>query len=86
MKKTILTAAIATLVAAGTAAAHPTDVAYETRGECERAYAEANKLDRERLVALGIFETNGAAQRTFRELFACEYDEDDDLWYIVFIG
>ena len=83
MKKTVLATALAALAIAGTAAAHPTDIPYETRGECERAYAEFNKLDRERLVALGIFETRGAAQRTFRDLFACEYDEDEDLWYIV---
>ena len=84
--KTLALAAIATFAFAGAAAAHPTDIPYETRGECQAAYAEASKFDRERLVELGIFDTNGQAQRTFRDIFACEYDEEEDLWYIVLLG
>ena len=70
------------LCAAG-AIAHPTDEAYASRGECESAYAKASKLDRERLVEVGIFPTPGAAQRTFRDRFVCEYDEDAEAWFIV---
>jgi hypothetical protein len=66
------------------ASAHPTDVPYQTRGQCEAAFAESSKLDRERLVkVLGVFDTYGAAQRTFRDRFACEYDEEEGVWYIV---
>ena len=85
-KKLVLSAAVASLAWAGMAAAHPTDIGYETRGECQAAYAESSKLDRERLVELGVFETKGQAQRTFRDIFRCEYDEEDELWYIVFLG
>lgn len=74
---------VAAAAMAAAVVAHPTDTPYETRGECEAAYAESSKDDRERLVALGIFETRGAAQRTFRDRFRCEYDEDAGAWFIV---
>lgn len=86
MNKLSLAFAPVALALSAHVAAHPTDERYETRGECEAAYAEASKFDRERLVQLGIFDTQGAAQRTFNELFACEYDEADEAWYIVFLG
>ena len=84
MNKLILMMGMMSVPLAGYAAAHPTDIAYETRGECEAAYAESSKLDRERLVAAGVFPSPGAAQRTFNEIFACEYDEIEDVWYIRF--
>ena len=84
MTKLYLLLAPVALGLASFAAAHPTDIAYDTRGECEAAYAEASKFDRERLVQLGVFESRGAAQRTFNELFACEYDETEEAWFIVF--
>jgi hypothetical protein len=80
-------AAIAALGIAGAAVAHPINVPFETRGECEVAFAKSSKLDRERLVDdLGVFETYGKAQRTFKDIFACEYDENQQAWYIVFTG
>ena len=27
----------------------------------------------------------GEAQRTFRDLFKCEYDENEDAWYVVVV-
>lgn len=65
------------------AVAHPTNVAYPSRGVCERAAAESAKQDRERLVDNGIFPTIGAAQSTFHEDWRCEYDEYEDAWFIV---
>jgi len=85
MKKTLLAVLLVSALG-GAATAHPTDVPYETRGECERAYAESSKLDRERLLALGLVDSKGAAQKTFNETFRCEYDADEDAWYIVFLG
>ena len=56
----------APLIVGSAAIAHPTNVRFETRGDCEAAYAESSKLDRQRLVdQLGIFGSYGAAQRTF---------------------
>ena len=89
MKKCRILAAVAAFATGGLSApvtAHPTDVPYASRGECEVAYADASKFDRQRLVDLGIFDTYGAAQSTFRDLFRCEYNPDEDAWYIVFIG
>lgn len=86
MRKSLFFVGAAALTAAGGVSAHPTDVPYDTRGECEAAYAEASKFDRERLVAQGVFDTRGEAQRTFNEIFRCEYDEDEDAWYIVLVG
>jgi hypothetical protein len=85
MKKHVSAALILSFIGSA-AAAHPTDIPYQTRGECERAYAASSKLDRERLVAIGVVDNNGAAQKTFNETFRCEYDEEEDAWFIVFLG
>jgi hypothetical protein len=86
MKKLVLLAAAIALGMPNAVVAHPTDVAYQTRGECEAAYAAASKFDRDRLVSLHVFDSKGAAQRTFNELFECQYDEDEQAWFIVLIG
>ncbi len=83
MSKSLFGFGIAAMVTAGALSAHPTNIPYDTRGECEAAYAESSKLDRERLVELGIFGSRGEAQRTFNDIFACEYDEALDAWFIV---
>ncbi|MES2903867.1 MAG: hypothetical protein V4696_06760 [Pseudomonadota bacterium] len=84
MKKlAVVTIIMGATVSVGGAFAHPTDIAYATRGECERASAESAKQDRERLVDFGIFPTTGAAQSTFHEDWRCEYDEVEDAWFIV---
>jgi hypothetical protein len=85
MKKALIAASVVTAI--GTSAvAHPTNVPFDTRGECEAAYAASSKLDRERLVDTGVVKNNGAAQKTFNETFRCEYDEAEDAWFIVFLG
>jgi hypothetical protein len=86
MKKLIIAIAATAITLAGGAAAHPTDIPFDTRGECESAYAKSSKLDRERLVALGLVDNNGEAQKTFNETFRCEYDEEEGAWYIIFLG
>ena len=84
MKKLVATTPLLGAVAGLSGAiAHPTNVPYATRGECERAAAESARQDRERLVDRGIFPTIGAAQSTFHEDWRCEYDEEEDAWYIV---
>ena len=82
MKKLMTAALAAGLSVSGIALAHPTTIPYDTRGECEAAYAEFSKFDRERLVEMGVFDSLGEAQRTFNEIFRCEYDESLDLWFI----
>lgn len=86
MKKLMSAAVLATALSAGPAPAHPTGVPYPTRGACEVAFADASKTDRDFLVENGIFDSKGAAQRTFNDLFQCQYDPEQDAWFIVYIG
>lgn len=86
MSKLTFVLGFGVLASASMLSAHPTNVPFDTRGECEVAYAESSKLDRERLVQMGIFPSLGAAQRTFKDMFACEYDEELDAWFIVYLG
>jgi hypothetical protein len=81
-----LFAALLTLTVGTAVSAHPTDIPFQTRGDCESAYAASSKLDRERLLALGLVPNQGAAQKTFNETFRCEYDAEEDAWFIVFLG
>jgi hypothetical protein len=87
MKKLLfLIAAVGTTVPIGGAVAHPTGIPYPTRGACEVAFEQASKDDRDFLVSIGVFDTIGAAQRTFNDLFECQYDPEQDAWFIVYIG
>lgn len=87
MKRLMILITAATFaVPSGGAVAHPTDVPYATRGECEVAYAEANKTDRDFLVSKGVFDNNGQFQMGVRDLFECQYNEEAQAWYIVYIG
>lgn len=86
MKKRISIAAALLLVPAGMAAGHPTSRTFDSRGECEAAFAQASNFDREFVVALGFADTIGAAQQRLLNRFNCEYDEDADVWRIVDYG
>jgi hypothetical protein len=79
-------AAAATTAIPAPVTAHPTDIPYATRGECEAAYAAASKEDRNSLVSNGVFDNNGQFQMGVRDLFECEYNEEEQAWYIVYIG
>lgn len=85
MKKTLSAALIISAIGSA-ASAHPTGIPFDTRGDCESAYAASSKLDRARLLSLGLVESQGAAQKTFNETFRCEYDEEKGAWYIIFLG
>lgn len=72
------------LIAASTldsAVAHPTQLLFASRGECEREQAKVNNYDRQ-YVAEPIFgiENNGQAQVFFLESFQCEYDASMNAW------
>lgn len=67
------------------AAAHPTGVAFSSRGECQSAYAHYSKSDRVRLSELlGV--SPGEIQRQIPGLYTCQYDNEEDAWFIVYIG
>lgn len=84
MKKLILAATAASLAFAAPVGAHPFQLRFDTRGECERAQAHVNHFDRDN-VAGPVFhiDSNGEAQVFFLEAFQCEYDIDEDKWRIV---
>lgn len=88
MKKLLITVALATLPAtlatvgfSGIAAAHPTELMFETRGECERALAAENVRDLTFLEP--YFETRGDIMKHLHANFQCEYDPVDDTWHMV---
>lgn len=86
MTRLHLAATLVALGLGGVALAHPVGEPFETRGECEAAFAESSKDDREALFDRGIFTSRGAAQRTFNDLFACAYDEEEEAWFIIRIA
>jgi len=83
MKKLVVGSALL-LGLSGVAAAHPFNLRFDMRGECEKAQALVNHYDRDN-VAGPIFhiENNGEAQVFFLESFQCEYDANEGKWRIV---
>jgi hypothetical protein len=78
MLKTLITAATtALLVGASAAYAHPVGEVFASRGACEAVLAQINTEDRQRLVAMGVFDTHGDANRFFHERFSCQPDGDE---------
>jgi hypothetical protein len=73
MKKLLVGSALL-LGLSGVAAAHPFNLRFDTRGECEKAQALVNHYDRDN-VAGPIFH--------FLESFQCEYDANEGKWRIV---
>jgi hypothetical protein len=73
MLKTISTVATAALLIGASAAyAHPVGQVFPTRGACEAALAQINTEDRQRLVAMDVFNTHGEANRFFHDRFSCQ--------------
>jgi hypothetical protein len=82
--KTLYVIAASVTLAVGTAViAHPTDVYFASRGECEAAYAQQNQTDRAMLVEFGIAQTTGEAMRDIHNRFDCEYDDEVGAWHFV---
>jgi hypothetical protein len=73
--------ALAALAFPAMALAHPLLTAYQSRGECEAALAQANRADGDRKVEAGEFENAGEATRWMHETFRCE--RIDTHWFIV---
>jgi hypothetical protein len=74
-------AATALSIGASAAYAHPVGAAFPTRGACEAALAQINTFDRERLVAIGVHDTPGEANRFFHETFSCQ--KAGDVWVLL---
>jgi hypothetical protein len=83
MKALNLALASAVLLAGTAAIAHPTDVYFDSRGQCQAAYAQQNQADRAILVQFGIAATLGEAMRDIHNRFSCEYDQQAGKWHFV---
>lgn len=81
MKKLSLLLVCATAGASGVFA-HPTTIAYDTRGECESASAQYSNDERRHRKADGTQDPDDA-NRFFHETFDCEKNPNDGKWYIV---
>lgn len=80
MKKIYATLALATAMIAGPAAAHPTNILYDSFGECQAALQQYNAQDR---VFFGrFFPNNGAAEVDMLNNWQCVYDSDVSAWHI----
>jgi len=73
--------ALGVLAIPALALAHPTDVPFESRGECETAMARANHDDGAIKVANGEFDNFGDSNRWMHASFHCE--RIGDVWFIV---
>jgi hypothetical protein len=79
--------AIGTLFAAAPASANhlgALDVPYATRGACEAATADIDNVDRDGLLRRfpDLFTTRGDTRAFITAAFDCEFDEEDEMWYI----
>jgi len=64
----------------GPAAAHPTNILYDSFGQCQSALVGYNQQER---VAHGsFFPSNGAAEINMLNNWQCVYDSDLNAWHI----
>jgi len=84
MKKLMTCVAFVTLGLSTAAIAHPVNLLFDTRGECEAKQASVNHSDRDNVAGpvFGI-QNNGEAQVFFLESFQCEYDDQVGAWHMV---
>jgi len=86
MKMLSLTLAMASLIAAAPAAANHifTPTPFASYGECEAENAKLSNDDAERQFVLrpDLFSSLGEARSFMTRAFSCEYDPDDDAWYL----
>jgi hypothetical protein len=83
MKKLLLVGAFTTGFGAA-AAAHDFETTYETRADCVQAWVEMNDVDRDWLPATfpDVFQTKGDVMHFLTQYVRCDYDPDEDVWYM----
>ena len=84
MRKRVIGIMVASMALAAPSYAHPVNLLFDSRGECEAAQAHVNNYDRQNVAepVFGITQ-NGQAQVFFLESFQCEYDPTLDKWHMV---
>ena len=84
MKTLMICGGLVTFGLSAPAVAHPLNLLFDTRGECEAKQASVNHFDRDNVAGpvFGI-DSNGEAQVFFLESFQCEYDAQLGMWRMV---
>lgn len=84
MKKLIISVLFTAAAATGPVAAHDFTATYTSQGQCERAWAQMNKVDRDFLPSFrpDLFTTHGDVMRYLTKYVTCEYDPTEEVWYI----
>lgn len=86
MMKLPMMLALGSLSLAGPAAANHifTPTPFASYGECEAENAKLSNEDAERqyLIRPDLFSSLGEARSFMTRAFSCEYDPDDDSWYL----
>ena len=72
--------ALTAIVLSGPAAAHPTNILYDSVGQCQSALVGYNHD--ERVEHGGFFPSNGAAEVNMLNNWQCIYDPELDAWHI----
>jgi hypothetical protein len=83
MRTLIAVGTFCAALTAGAANAHDFNATFETQAQCQRAWVEVNKFDRDflREVAPGRFQTKGDVMAYLTKYIRCEYDPEEDVWY-----
>jgi hypothetical protein len=80
MKIMLTGLALTALVLPGPAAAHPTNILFDSFGQCQAALVGYNH--EERVVHGSFFPSNGAAEINMLNNWQCVYDADLNAWHI----
>lgn len=80
MKTIFACLAVAAIVVSSPAAAHPTNILFDSLGQCQAALAGYNHA--ERVEHGSFFPSNGAAEINMQNNWQCVYDADLDAWHI----
>ena len=83
-RRLAIVAVLASVGLPSAAPAHDFVTTYSTRAECERAYVEMNKFDRDWLLATfpGLFSSPGDVMAFLTQHVGCEYDPDRNVWFM----
>lgn len=83
MKKLLVIGLLGVAMLPTAAAAHDFSATFDTRAQCEVAWEQANKVDRDFLRQLNpaLFQTRGDVMSYLTQYVRCAYDPDEDVWY-----
>lgn len=80
MKIVLSSLVLTAVILSSPAAAHPTDLLFDSFGQCQSALVAYNHV--ERVEHNSFFPSNGAAEINMQNNWQCVYDADLDAWHI----